>query len=232
MRRKSLLAPTLFTFFGVILLLGLGTWQLERLQWKEALIAARRAGMTAPPVAIPTTVAAARALEYRHVHATGHFLPDRTFYLHAMDRDGRPGWHFLAPFALDDGRVLMIDRGFVPEGHRRDAVPVAPGETMVTGILRLPIPPNMFVPSNRPRSNEWFFIDLPAMAREAKIANLLPFYLDADVAPDNGAWPRGGQTRIALPNHHLQYAMTWYLLAAALIIFYIELRRRQRGAET
>ncbi len=236
MRQKSLLAPTLFTLFGMILLLGLGTWQLQRLHWKEGLIAAREAGMVAAPVPLPTTLAAAATLEYRHVRVTGRFRHDRTLYLHAIAADGAPGYHVLTPLVLGDGAVLMVDRGFVPPDRKDPATRAAAdasGEATVTGILRLPPAPGWFVPDNRPDRNEWFFIDLPAMAAAAKVGTVLPFYVDADATPNPGGYPVGGQTVIDLPNNHLQYAITWYALAAALVVFYIALvRRRRSGGQT
>jgi surfeit locus 1 family protein len=236
MRQKSLLGPTLFTLFGMILLPGLGTWQLQRLQWKEGLIAAREAGLAAAPVPLPATLAAARALEYRRVRASGRFLHDRTLYLYATAANGTPGYHVLTPLALAGGAVLMVDRGFVPQDRKDPATRAAAnssGEASVTGILRLPLAPGWFVPDNRPGRNEWFFIDLPAMAAAARVGTLLPFYIEADASPNPGGLPLGGQTPIDLPNNHLQYAITWYALAVALPVFYIALvRRRRRGDRT
>lgn len=234
MARKSLLAPTLFTVFGLAVLLGLGTWQLERLRSKEALIAAREAAMTGAPAALPATLAAARAREYHRVAAVGRFLNERELYLHATASDGTPGWHVLTPFALADGTALLIDRGFVPDANKPPATRAAAAAAepqSVTGVLRLAADGrSWFVPDNRPDRNEWFYIDLPAMAAAARLERPLPFYLDADPLPDPRLYPRGGQTPVNLPNDHLQYAITWYTLAAALLVIYILLVRRGRRA--
>lgn len=235
MARKSLLAPTLFTLFGMILLLGLGTWQLQRLKWKEGLIAARAAAMTGTPAPLPATLAAARALVYHRVRADGRFLNERELYLHAIAADGAAGYHIVTPLALDGGGGVLVDRGFVPEDMKspsRRAAANAPGERSVTGVLRLPEGRGWFVPDNDPVRNEWFFIDLPAMAAAAHIGSVLPFYIEADATPNPGFYPIGGQTLIDLPNHHLQYAITWYALAAALVVFYVMIVRRHRGGGT
>jgi surfeit locus 1 family protein len=217
MPRKSVLGPTLFTIFGMMLLLGLGTWQLERLHWKEGLIAQREAGLHATAVPLPADLAAARALEYRPVTAEGRLLGDRALYRYATSAAGAPGWRAFVPMVLGDGAAVLVEGRFTAtratdlEGTRR-----------ITGLLRLPpAARGWFVPDDRPERNEWFAVDLPAMAAAAKIGPVLPFYVDAS-----------GEPPPELPNNHLQYAMTWYALAVALLVVYILLMRRRRGEPT
>ena len=91
----------------------------------------------------------------------------------------------------------------------------------VTGLLRLPHGrPGWFVPDNRPDLNYWFWVDLPAMAAATSLSDVVPFYIDADATPNPGGWPKGGVTQIDLPNDHLQYAITWFALAAAAVVVY------------
>jgi surfeit locus 1 family protein len=225
MRRKSFAGPTIFTILGVALLLGLGTWQVQRLHWKTQLIAERASGVAAAPVPLPSSAAEAASLEYHHVTVRGHFLP-RTIYMHALSLDGAPGYHVIAPLALDRGTTVLIDRGFVPEDQKGVATPE--GEVAVTGLLRLANgKPSWFTPDNDAARGEWFYVDLAAMAKAGRVAGVLPFYVDADRAP-GGGYPIGGQTPLELPNHHLQYAITWYALAACLVIVYILLLFKKR----
>lgn len=234
MPRKSLAGPTVFTLCGLVLLLGLGTWQVQRLHWKEGLIAERAAAVSGVPAVLPKTLADARDLEFHRVRAAGHFLNDRELHLHATTAAGEVGYHVVTPLALDDGGMVLVDRGFVPE---RLLAPTTRAEAnsssavTVTGLLRLAPDgkPSWFTPDNRPDRNEWFYVDIAAMARAAGVAGALPFYLDADATPNPGGYPRGGQTDLDLPNNHLQYAITWYALAGALVIVYIRLVRRRRG---
>jgi surfeit locus 1 family protein len=235
MPQKSFLAPTLFTIFGVVLLLGLGTWQVQRLHWKEGLIAERAAAMAAAPVDLPRTLAAAQALAFRPVRATGTFRHARELYLHATAENGAAGYHIVTPLALARGGTVLVDRGFVPEERKSPATRPAgnaEGPREVTGIVHLPPDgkSSWFVPDNRPERNEWFWLDLPAMAEAAGVSDALPFLVDADATPNPGGLPRGGQTIIDLPNNHLQYAITWYALAGCLVVVYILLARRRRGA--
>jgi surfeit locus 1 family protein len=237
---RSLLWPTFWSALGLLLLLGLGTWQVQRLHWKEGLIAERNAALAAAPVPLPSTLEAARALEFHPVHAEGEFLNDRELYLNAQSFSGAQGFHVITPFRLEGDRIVFVDRGFVPT-ERKEPSTRATGEiagpTVVTGLLRLPEPPGWFTPANEPQKNSWFSIDLPAMAQATDIGSegigsALLFYIDADKTPVPGVWPQGGQTIIDLPNDHLQYAITWYALAVALVAIYIRfaIRRRRSNA--
>jgi surfeit locus 1 family protein len=221
--RRSLLSPTVGAAFGLAVLLSLGTWQVERLRWKEGLIAARQAAIHAPPVPVPRNLDAAQGLDFHPVRAQGQFL-DRVFPVLATGPGGA-GHHFIVPLRLADGAILLVDRGFVPDG--RDA-PTPEGEVAVTGLLRLPPAgrPGWFVPDNRPARNEWFYLDIPAMAAAAGLSPVLPFSVDADATRNPGGYPIGGQSPVDLPNNHLQYAITWYALALGLVGVYILLVRR------
>jgi surfeit locus 1 family protein len=236
MRRDSLFWPTVFAAGALVVLLGLGTWQVERLHWKEALIADREAAMAAAPAPLPRTLDEARALDFHRVSASGTFLNDREFFVGAVDDVGHNGYQVVTPLRLDDGAVLLVNRGFVPEGRKDPASRAAgepQGETTVSGILRLPPQgkPAWFVPDNSPERNYWFYVDVPAMARAGGLDRVLPFYVEADATPNPGGLPRGGQTRISLPNNHLQYAMTWYGLAIVLVVMYAVFVRRHRATD-
>jgi len=220
------LAPTLFTVPGVLILLALGIWQVQRLHWKEGLIARRDAAVAAAPIAPPQTLAEARTQEFRHVVAEGAFENDRELSLAASSDSGESGYQVLTPLRMTDGRTMFVDRGFIPLELKDKAGRVAgepAGIVHVAGLLRVPPAqkPSFFLPDNRPDLNLWFWVDLPAMARQDVIADFVPFYIDADKTPNPGGWPKGGVTRLDLPNDHLQYAITWFSLAVALVVIYV-----------
>lgn len=225
------LVPTLFTVPGVLLLIGLGIWQVQRLHWKEGLIAERAAAVVAAPRAPPQTLAEAQALEFHHIVAEGTFENDKELFLAAVSDNGEGGYQVLTPLRLTDGRTMFVNRGFIPldlkDPARRAAGQLA-GPVRVTGLLRLAPAkkPSVFLPDNRPDLNLWFWVDLPAMAAKDGIADPAPFYIDADKTPNPGGWPQGGVTRLDLPNNHLQYAITWFSLAVALIVIYVLYHRR------
>ena len=233
---RSLLWPSVFAACAFVVLLGLGTWQVERLFWKEGLIARRHAAVTAAPVALPASLDAARPLEYHRVHVTGRFANDHELYLGATSRGGRPGYQVITPLGMADGASVLVNRGFIPQDRKapdsRSAGELS-GDVTVTGLLRLPPQgkPHWFIPANSPERNYWIYVDIPAMAAAAHVDNVLPFYVDADATPNPGGLPLGGQTPLELPNDHLQYAITWYALAAGLAVIYVLFVRRQRPGE-
>jgi len=227
--------PTLFTVPVLLILLGLGCWQIERLHWKEGLIAQRRAALSAPAVPVPDSAEKARGLEFRHVTDAGVFLYDREVLVWATAEDGAGGYEVLTALREADGRNVFVNRGFIPTALKdrstRQASEVA-GTVEVVGLLRLPpaSPPSWFVPDNRPALGEWFWIDLRAMAAAERLDDVAPFTIDAAAAPNPGIWPKGGVTRLALPNHHLQYAVTWFSLAVALLVIYVVYHLRRPGS--
>lgn len=222
--RRGLLWPSLFWLGMVAVLVGLGTWQIQRLYWKEALIAQLNATMASPPTALPAKANSLQELEFHHVKFTGTYLNKDELYRHAIDKDGKPGFHVVTPFKLAGGGIVLVDRGFVPKDRRDPASRAAgeiDGETFVTGLLRLPEAGSWFTPANEPAKNLWFEMNLPAMAMADHLTGVMPFYIDADASPVPGGLPAGGQTNAHLPNDHLQYALTWYGLAVVAVIYYV-----------
>jgi surfeit locus 1 family protein len=238
---RGLIGPGIATLAALAILIGLGTWQLERLAWKENLLDQIRTraygapGAIVPPGSWPNWSAAKD--EFRHVQVTGTFLNEDEVPVHgiAPGTSGSPllGYYLFAPLRLPRGEIVMVNRGFVPENlrdpaSRRKSMPE--GEVTVTGLVRAPESKNWFIPANRPADNEWFTRDPAAMAA-AKGLTVAPFYIAADPGPDPAAWPRGGQTSLDLPNNHLQYALTWYGIAVTLAgVFGAFAWRRLTGA--
>ena len=233
-RFRPRLAPTLFTIPVVVVLVALGVWQLQRLEWKSRLIAERATAVAAAPVSPPKTLAEARALEFHRVTVEGVFLHDKEILRNAIAAKGDAGFDVLTPLREEGGRIVFANRGFVPTELKDPATrPTGQlaGTVRVSGLLRVPPQekPGWFIPDNRPDRNAWFWIDLPAMAAADGLANVAPFYIGADAAPNPGGWPKGGVTPLALPNDHLQYAITWFSLAAALVVIYVVYHTRAGG---
>jgi surfeit locus 1 family protein len=221
------LGATLATLPMLAILVALGTWQVHRLHWKTALIAERAAALSAPVRPLPASDAEAAQLDFHHVTVEGSFLNDRELYLGAEDRRGRDGFQVVTPLQLDDGRYLLVNRGFVPPDRRDPASRSAgqiQGRTRIEGVLRLLHPPKAwFLPVNRPTDDYWFYIDIPIMAEAAHLplSQVLPYVVEAGHAPNPGGLPVGGQTDPSLPNNHLEYLLTWYALAVALLVIYL-----------
>jgi len=232
---RPLLWPTVFSLPVLVVLLGLGSWQIERLFWKLELIAQRQAAVAAAPVTVPSTLEQARGMEFRHVFDEGTFLHDKEIFLGATSEAGQMGYQVLTPLQEPEGRIIFVNRGFIPSELKDPATRASgqiQGKVRIQGLLRLPPAgkPVWFLPENRPDLNYWLWVDLPAMAAADKLDGVAPFYIDADVTPNPGGWPKGGITRLELRNDHLQYAITWFSLAVALIVIYFLYHHRNTGS--
>jgi surfeit locus 1 family protein len=205
-------------------LLALGTWQVDRMAWKRALIAERAARLAAPPLQLQGPVANPERLDFRRVQVSGRFLNDRELYLGNRPRRGQPGYHVVTPLQRADGGVVLVDRGWVPLDRKLPqsrADGQVEGPATVQGIARVPQAPGRFAPKNQEEANFWFYPDPAAMARAAGLRAALPVIVEAGPEPNKGGLPLGGQTDASLPDNHLQYALTWYALAAALSVIYL-----------
>ena len=224
LRARGLLWPAVMTLIGVVFLVALGNWQMRRLAWKEGLIAAIAERAHAAPISLADAEQRGGDVEYLRVKATGKLLNDRELDFYAFDEQAGVGWHIVTPLQLADGSIVFVNRGFVPDelkdqAKRQEGGPA--GEVEIVGLARKPETPGAFTPANDAGKNVWYWRDIPAMAATAvpgDKARVAPFVIDAELEPrPSGGWPRGGVTRLELPNRHLEYALTWYGLAAALL---------------
>lgn len=222
--RKSWIGLVLLPI-ALAVLVSLGTWQVNRLSWKQDLLAAIEQRSQSEPAdleAIEAALGAGEAIDYRAARASGRFLNDKERHFFATF-EGQSGFYIYTPLQLDDGRFLLINRGFVPYDRKEASTrpdSLLDGEQQVTGLARarLSEKPSFMVPENDEAANIFYWKDLDRMAASVGLPadKVLPFFLDADSTPVPGGLPRGGVTVIDLPNSHLQYAITWYGLALAL----------------
>jgi surfeit locus 1 family protein len=234
-RRWAAIAVGAVLFAGFV---GLGVWQVQRLQWKLDLIARVNARVHAAAVAPPGPAAWARvsqaADEYRHVQVRGRFDNARETLVQAVTETG-PGFWVMTPLRTDDGYEVLVNRGFVPPDKAAPAARTAgtpAGETAVTGLLRLSEPHGGFLRANQPAAGRWYSRDVAAIARARGLPAAAPYFIDADATPNPGGWPRGGLTVVHFRNSHLAYALTWFGLAAMTALWgawpLVEARRRSR----
>ncbi|HEX2841954.1 SURF1 family protein [Hyphomicrobium sp.] len=226
-RLRSLIPATLMTVLALPLLIGLGIWQVERLAWKEALIASISEGVGKEPAPLEHPAGAWKSLsgkEYWPVSVTGHFRHQDERHLFATD-GGDFGWHVYTPFETEGGNIVFVNRGFVPDALKSSSSRSAgqiEGQVTVRGLLRKPGVRGWFEPDPDQTRNMWYWRDLTGMTAslgsEQDRARVLPLFIDAAAAPANpGAWPKGGVTRLDIPNRHLEYALTWFGLAVTLV---------------
>ena|SRR5579864_4358430 len=229
--RRSTLIPALATGIGVAILVGLGVWQIQRLHWKEGILARVAALEHAPaqPLA-PLLVQAARGadVDYRRVETPCPRLETGPYLKLYGVWEGAAGWRIIAACPVDAGpyRTVLVDRGFVPQ----NATPSG-GLTLdqpIVGVLRKGDARTFVTAANQPDQNLWYWRDVPAMANALGAPAPAPSFLMLErPAPPPGG-PQPAPLPPDIPNNHLQYAITWFGLAAALAGVYLASLRTKR----
>jgi surfeit locus 1 family protein len=244
--RRGILVPALVALAMLGVLLSLGTWQVERKAWKEGLIATLGERIAEAATDLPARAAWNRldpaAYEFRRVTLRAQFLPDQEALAYTAGSALRsdisgPGYWVFAPARLADGTVVVVNRGFVPEGRqdpRTRAEGQVSGPIEIVGAMRWPEARGLFTPADNPTNNLWFVRDHVAMAAAKGWGAVAPFFIDQEQPQPPGGLPRPGRITPNLTNNHLQYAFTWYGLALVLLVAFIvwaRSRRSERPAE-
>jgi surfeit locus 1 family protein len=240
---RRLILTAVLTLVAFAVLVSLGNWQVRRLAWKEDLIARATERPNEPVQPLPTAsdwpsfdIAEA---EYRPFRLTGHFLNNKEALVFTSLPDpkgkfGGPGFWVVTPFALSDGGTVFVNRGFVPQGRElakeRGESP-SDSSTEVVGLMRPSETRGTFTPADRPDQNTFYARSVADLAAAKAISQpVAPFMIDlvaAETPP--GGLPQAGETRMSFTNNHLQYAITWYGLAAALLaVFAVYVRGQLR----
>ncbi|MGH7028513.1 SURF1 family protein [Brevundimonas sp.] len=228
--------PVVLTVFAVLLLgvlLALGVWQVQRMQWKEGLIAAAEAAADLPPLPLAEALALDDP-EFRRVILTCRGLAAAPYVELQSIENSDAGVRLVSACAVEGGPTLLVDRGFVsaeissrPPVNAADTMPV-----VITGVLRRAPAPSALTP---PAEGRFYGRDAEAMARALKVEGpVSPFTVFATTST-NPDWValKPSAPPAAFANSHLGYALTWFGLAAALIAFYaVLLRRRMTRKDT
>ncbi len=218
---RRMIAPLLFGIGGVAILIWLGVWQLHRLEWKTAILDRIETRLAADPVPVPIAPDPV-ADDYLKVEATGAIDPgELDVYTSAR---GEVGYRVIVPLVLEDGRRILLDRGFVPIAEKDAARRVGP--ITVTGNLAWPQETDRFTSAPDREKNIWFARDVPLMA---EALDTEPVMLVASASDDPQA-PLPLPVSVNIPNDHLQYAITWFLLAVvwAMMTGYLLWRIKRR----
>ena len=227
-RRRHRFRPTLWSTVAsatvLAVLIGLGTWQVHRLQWKEGVIAHREARLALPPVSVGGDSPAEADLAFRRARATGRLLHSDEFLIGNRVRGGRAGYEVVTPLRLGPADLILVNRGWVPLDRaepetRREGQIV--GNTTIAGLLRRPGKSNRWIPDNDPPKGVWFYADPRAMAAVSGLQGIRDVVLVADEKPNPGGLPAGRAPKFEISNRHLEYALTWYGLALVLVAIYV-----------
>jgi cytochrome oxidase assembly protein ShyY1 len=229
-----LIVPGVFALLGLALLLGLGTWQVERKAWKEGLIATLDRRLSEAPIALapPDQWASLSqgASEFTRVrlHVTFPKAGDAlVFSGQSAIRDDvkGPGYFVFSLARLPSGRQIVVNRGFAP-GR---SYPAPPDSQDIVGYLRWPEAPSWFVAAHDTAGEVWTARDIAAMADVRGWGAVAPFYIEQESPVPPGGVPHPAALKVHLRNQHLQYAITWYGLAAVWIVMFAiwAFRRRE-----
>ena len=225
----GLLVPAVLVFAALI---GLGTWQIQRKAWKEGLIASLTARVAATPGPLPAAKAWPQldqaTNEYRRVRFNAEFDHGREALVFASAAGFRPdvsgpGYWVFTPARLADRSIVIVNRGFVPDGRQdpnsRPTGQVS-GPVEIVGAMRWPDTRHWFTPNDDAGHNLWFARDPAAIAAAKGLGHGLfpvaPFYVEQETPVPPDGLPQPGKLLVSLPDNHLQYALTWFGLAAVL----------------
>ena len=206
---RLILAATLLVA-GFAVFVGLGIWQLQRLEWKQGILAEIEAQIGAEPVALPADPTPGTD-KYRPVTVAGTFGPEELLVL-VSSKDYGPGFRAISPFVTADGRRILVDRGFLPTAMRES--PRSHGAAEITGNLHWPDERSGSTPEDDVAGNWWYARDVAKMAATLGTEPVLVF---ARTQTDPGLLPMPVTTE-AIRNKHFEYAMTWFLFAATWVM--------------
>lgn len=224
------LVPILCFAFAFVALIGLGTWQLQRLQWKTALIAHQATQSALPELSLTELKTLQGAgvspteIEHRRLHLSGELLQEKTCF-YATSFQGKSGWLLLTPLVHDSQSIVFVNQGFIPFALREN-LELQTEKVTLRGILRL-LPtqkPHWTVPDNVPETHTCYWPERAALRAVAKIPpsiSILEFLVDVEERrPSSPRLVQTGSVYQQIRNPHLSYALTWYGLALALLVVF------------
>lgn len=210
--------PLIFTIFAFIILMAMGTWQVQRLMWKTDLINLINTRMSEAPISL-AQYQNPNVDEYRLITVTGTYDHAKEMQIIGRPYNGKPGIHIITPMNTEKG-VLLINRGWA---KYEEAYSKPEGTQTVTGIIRKNQVRNFLsrhiTMDNQPANNLWFFADIEAMYPHIKAPNP-GFYIELASNEAPNSYPYALPKEIKLYNEHLTYAITWYCLGVALLLIY------------
>jgi surfeit locus 1 family protein len=225
-KHKYIFEPKVFSTFvslvALLILLSLSYWQIIRLEWKENLIEQRIKMFESDSVFLKN-VEYPEKNEFLRVKIEGKFINELEMFMPALSKNGNNGYHILLPFELVNGEYIIFDRGWIPlklknrELRKKHEIY---DSQKIEAVIRLPGKKGKFQPDNDVENNFWFFVEPLKMSEFTKLNFRDTFYLEATNDGPNG-YPLGNQTRIYIRNNHLQYAITWFLIAIGLVGVYL-----------
>ena len=219
---KPKFVPLVSFLIALLILLSLSLWQVKRLVWKTNLIEQRVSNFEGEPKNL-FDIKKPNENEFKKVFIEGQLLNNFEFFMPALSKNGNNGFHIIVPMEVEKKKLILFDTGWVPlakkEKNKR-LNNLIKEKKIFTAVIRLPGRKGYFQPDNDNIKNFWFFVEPKLMEETISMKLEDRFYLEAVDNGPNG-YPLGNQTRIYLRNNHLQYAITWFLIALSLIGVFI-----------
>lgn len=217
---RRLALPTALTLVMLAVLVGLGTWQVERRAWKHALLDAIAAAEARPGIPLP-----ARPNQFLKVRVSGILRTDLPALYGAEGRD-RPqgpvlGAQLLMPLDRPGADTVLVLLGWVPALP----APQPPHPATIEGYVRLAEHPAWFSPADDAAGHRFYTLDPAAIGAALGLARVAPFTVVA-LGPETGAIPEPAHTMPRPVDNHLSYALTWFGLAATLFVIFILYARK------
>ncbi len=217
--------PTMMTIPMIAIMLALCIWQLSRYNWKVNMIETINTQLSAPAVELPENDIVPKDWYYKRVSVRGMFDHSNELHLFAHAVKGRKGFQIITPFIRENGKgIVLVNRGWVPEDNK-DAATRPQGQISgimeVRGVVRTAWTKHWsFMPASNATDNVWLYGELAEMAAHLDM-EVAPVFVELENMPVPGGLPIGGQTRVSIPNNHIEYFLTWLGLAAAMAAIYI-----------
>ncbi|KAF9245760.1 SURF1 family-domain-containing protein, partial [Melanogaster broomeanus] len=241
-KKDSWLSPTILALgFIPIFTFALGTWQLQRLQWKINLIDELEEKLERDPIVLPKRINVAVIPEfvYRRVLLRGRWDHKHAMLLGPRVREGANGYHVITPLMRTDGSTVLVDRGFIGKDFANDYARSEEGEVDVQGMLRTSHARNTFTPDNQPAEGKWYWADIDSMAEYAggEAAGVQPVFIEQVFDGHAGdavsylrrGIPIGRAATVDVRNAHLSYVITWYSLSALTATMLVRLILKRKG---
>lgn len=230
MKRLLTLFWIALVLFGVAVMIGLGFWQLDRLQERRALNAQIISRINLPPLTLTGETLDPTDLEYRPATVTGQYDFSQEIVLRNRVKNQSPGVHAITPFKIEgSAKAVLVDRGWIPYEKslpdQRQPYATPTGTVTVNGLIRLSqtrpatlSPADPPINPDRPRLDAWFWLDIDQIQNQFRDYQLLPFYLEQDPGADTTTLPAPEHNLELDDGPHLSYAIQWFAFAAILLI--------------
>ena len=225
-------ALTAAVAMALVVLVGLGTWQAQKIGPKNALVQSIEDGLSAEPIELPVHLDDPRTLAYRRLYFRGSAMDVAPIRVFGTNLKGRPGYYLYKPVVREFGRGVIVNFGWVP--MELETLPDLPvGDIEVSGVLLLSAEPGSFTPPNDVAGNVWYTADVFDMGAQFNMGakDHYHFRLFSDHTGDPQTYPQGGQVRVSIPNDHLEYMFTWYGIAAAMLAVFLVYGRKKAMEE-